>query len=228
MINNQGNFKVGCRPGPVWSVTIAVAFSLGLTALGATPSPADLTQSSAAAKSAPAKRGNDPRKTEIFRDAGLGLFIHWGMNSQMGTEISWPLNHASDDFIEKYYALAKTFNPVKFDPAEWARLAKLAGMEYVVFTAKHHDGYCMYDTDFSDFKITSGPYGKDISLMIAEAFRKEGILAGFYYSPGDFRYQFVTGCVNASSTSPISRRPPCSVRDRSPSWITSAARSRNS
>ena len=111
----------------------------------------------------------------------------------MGTEISWPLFHASDDYIEKYYALAKTFNPVKFDPAEWARLAKLAGMEYVVFTAKHHDGYCMYDTAFSDFKVTNGPYGKDISLMVAEAFRKEGILAGFYYSPGDFRYQYITG-----------------------------------
>lgn len=153
-----------------------------------------LTVSAAAAQqAAPAKRGNDPQKTEIFRDAGLGLFIHWGLNSQMGTEISWPLFHASDDYIEKYYALAKTFNPEKFDPAEWARLAKLAGMEYVVFTAKHHDGYCMYDSAYSDFKVTNGPYGKDIGLMVAEAFRKEGILAGFYYSPGDFRYQYVTG-----------------------------------
>jgi alpha-L-fucosidase len=139
------------------------------------------------------KPGNDPQKTEIFRDAGLGLFIHWGINSQVGTEISWPLFNASDDYIEKYYALAKTFNPVKFDPAEWARLAKLAGMEYVVFTAKHHDGFCMFDTAYSDFKVTNGSYGRDIALMIAEAFRKEGILAGFYYSPGDFRYQYVTG-----------------------------------
>jgi alpha-L-fucosidase len=140
-----------------------------------------------------AKPANDPQKTEIFRDAGLGLFIHWGINSQVGTEISWPLFNASDDYIEKYYALAKTFNPVLFDPAEWARLAKLAGMEYVVFTAKHHDGFCMFDTAYSDFKITNGPYGRDIALMIADAFRKEGILAGFYYSPGDFRYQYVTG-----------------------------------
>ena len=164
-----------------------------MTAAREPASAAALTQSAAAAKPAPAKRGNDARKTEIFRDAGLGLFIHWGINSQMGTEISWPLYHASDDYIEKYYALAKTFNPAEFDPAEWARLAKLAGMEYVVFTAKHHDGYCMYDTAYSDFKITNGPYGKDIALMVAEAFRKEGILAGFYYSPGDFRYQYLTG-----------------------------------
>ncbi len=95
---------------------------------------------------------NDPGKTEIFRDAGLGLFIHWGPNSQMGTEISWPLNNASDDYIKKYYALAETFNPVRFDPAEWARLAKLAGMEYVVFTAKHHDGFCMFDTALQRFQ----------------------------------------------------------------------------
>jgi alpha-L-fucosidase len=174
----------------VWGVVIGCVALLGAMALAVSASSG---QSSAASKPAPAKRGNPPQKTEIFRDAGLGLFIHWGINSQMGTEISWPLYHASDDFIEKYYALAKTFNPTRFDPAEWARLAKLAGMEYVVFTAKHHDGFCMFDTAYSDFKITKGPYGKDIALMIAEAFRKEGMLAGFYYSPGDFRYQFVTG-----------------------------------
>ena len=136
---------------------------------------------------------NDPAKTELFRDAGLGLFIHWGPNSQMGTEISWPLNGASEEFVKKYYALAETFNPVRFEPAEWARLAKLSGMEYVVFTAKHHDGFAMFDTAYSDFKITKSPYGRDIAAQIAEAFRKEGILVGFYYSPGDFRYQFETG-----------------------------------
>jgi alpha-L-fucosidase len=136
---------------------------------------------------------NDPAKTEQFRDAGLGLFIHWGPNSQMGTEISWPLNNASADYVKKYYALAETFNPTRFDPAEWARLAKLAGMEYVCFTAKHHDGFAMFDTAYSDFKITKTPYGKDIVAQVAAAFRAEGILVGLYYSPGDFRYQFETG-----------------------------------
>jgi alpha-L-fucosidase len=136
---------------------------------------------------------NDPQKTELFRDAGLGLFIHWGPNSQMGTEISWPLNNASDDYVKKYYALAQTFNPTLFEAAAWARLARLAGMEYVVFTSKHHDGFCMFDTAYSDFKITRTPYGKDIAAQVAEAFRKEGILVGFYYSPGDFRYQYETG-----------------------------------
>ena len=136
---------------------------------------------------------NDPEKTETFRDAGLGLFIHWGPNSQMGTEISWPLNNASEEYIEKYYALAETFNPSGFDAAEWARLARFAGMEYVVFTAKHHDGFCMFDTRYSDFKITNTPYGGDIISQVAEAFRREGFLIGFYYSPGDFRYHYETG-----------------------------------
>ncbi|MBN2244971.1 MAG: alpha-L-fucosidase [Candidatus Aminicenantes bacterium] len=136
---------------------------------------------------------NDPNKTEIFRDAGLGLFIHWGPNSQLATEISWPLNHASEDYIEKYYALAETFNPKQFNAQEWAKLARLAGMEYVVFTAKHHDGFCMFDTAYSDFKITNTPYGQDITALIAEAFRQQGLLVGFYYSPGDFRYGYETG-----------------------------------
>ncbi len=147
--------------------------------------------------------GNDPEKTQIFRDAGLGLFIHWGPNSQIGSEISWPLYHASDEFIKKYYGLAKTFNPVHFDPAAWARLAKRAGMEYVVFTAKHHDGFCMFDTKYSDFKITRTPYGKDIVAQVMNAFRKEGFLLGLYYSPGDFRYHYETGVAKQRITTPV-------------------------
>jgi alpha-L-fucosidase len=136
---------------------------------------------------------NDVAKTEIFRDAGLGLFIHWGPNSQLGSEISWPLNNASPEYIEKYYTLAETFDPKEFNAAEWAHLAKLAGMEYVVFTSKHHDGFCMFDTEYSDFKITNTPFKRDIVQEIVSAFRSEGLLVGLYYSPGDFRYFFETG-----------------------------------
>jgi alpha-L-fucosidase len=146
---------------------------------------------------------NDPDKTEIFRDAGLGLFVHWGPNSQMGTEISWPLNNASRDYMEKYYTLSDTFNPVEFDAADWAELAKLAGIEYVVFTAKHHDGFCMFDTKYSDFKITNTPYAKDIVDQVAKAFREEGLLVGFYYSPGDFRYHYETGISPRGLMTPV-------------------------
>jgi alpha-L-fucosidase len=139
------------------------------------------------------RKSNDPGVTERFRDAGLGLFIHWGPNSQLGTEISWPLNNASADYVKRYYALAESFNPTLFDAGEWAGLAKLAGIEYVCFTAKHHDGFSMFDTAYSDFKITRTPYGKDIAAQVAKSFREAGILVGFYYSPGDFRYQFETG-----------------------------------
>ncbi|OGD18105.1 MAG: hypothetical protein A2V76_10180 [Candidatus Aminicenantes bacterium RBG_16_63_14] len=173
-------------------VNIVVVWSSGCP--GKAPEPAAAGKAPVPLLAEDAVRlSNDPVKTEVFRDAGLGLFIHWGPNSQMGTEISWPLYNASEDYIKKYYALAETFNPTGFDPAEWARLAGLAGMEYVVFTAKHHDGFCMFDTDLSDFKITRTPYGRDIAAMVAEAFRKEGLLVGFYYSPGDFRYQWETG-----------------------------------
>jgi alpha-L-fucosidase len=173
-------------------LTAAVALSIGCPAKAPEPAAAEKPAVPLLAEDA-VRLSNDPAKTEVFRDAGLGLFIHWGPNSQVGTEISWPLFNASDDYIRKYYGLAETFNPAAFDPAEWARLAKLAGIAYVVFTAKHHDGFCNFDTEYSDFKITRTPYGKDIAAMVAEAFRKEGILVGFYYSPGDFRYQWVTG-----------------------------------
>jgi len=173
-------------------LTAAVAASAGCTAKAPEPAAAEKPAVPLLAEDA-VRLSNDPAKTEVFRDAGLGLFIHWGPNSQVGTEISWPLYNASEDYIKKYYALAETFNPAGFDPGEWARLAKLAGMEYVVFTAKHHDGFCMFDTALSDFKITRTPFGRDIAAMVAEAFRKEGLLVGFYYSPGDFRYQWETG-----------------------------------
>ncbi len=180
---------------PIPAMFMAIALTVGfLGCSGKAPEPAAAERPPLSLlPEAVVRLSNDPGKTEVFRDAGLGLFIHWGPNSQVGTEISWPLFNASEDFIRKYYALAGTFNPTAFDPAEWARLAKLAGMEYVVFTAKHHDGFCMFDTELSDFKITRTPFGRDIAAMVAEAFRKEGFLVGFYYSPGDFRYQWETG-----------------------------------
>src|SRR5512140_1913816 len=151
------------------ALTMAGAVTVLIACSGKAPAPAAAEKPPVSLLAEDAVRlSNDPAKTEVFRDAGLGLFIHWGPNSQVGTEISWPLFNASDDYIRKYYALADTFSPTEFDPAAWARLAKLAGMEYVVFTAKHHDGFCMFDTDYSDFKITRTPYGQDIAARIAD------------------------------------------------------------
>jgi len=136
---------------------------------------------------------NKKASIEEFRDAGFGLFIHWGPNSQIGNEISWPVNNASQEFRDKYFSLYKEFNPEKFTPERWAILARRAGMEYVVFTTKHHDGFCMYDSKYTDYDIMNTPYGKDITAEVAKAFRDNDISIGWYYSPPDWYYHYKTG-----------------------------------
>jgi alpha-L-fucosidase len=122
-------------------------------------------------------------------DLGFGMFIHWSMDSQVGAVISHSMAGASNDYLDRFINdLPKTFNPKNFDPDEWAILAKLAGMKYVVFTSKHHSGFCMWDTKTTDFSIMNTPYGKDIMKEILDAFRKQGIAIGLYYSPEDFHY----------------------------------------
>ncbi len=111
----------------------------------------------------------DPRvvaKLEHWQDIKFGLLMHWGPYSQWGVVESWSIcaedegwcKRSLDDYIEykrRYEALQKTFNPAAFDPAMWARAARDAGMKYVVFTTKHHDGFSMFDTKYSDYKVTS-------------------------------------------------------------------------
>ena len=104
------------------------------------------------------------------------MFIHWSIDVQLGAIISHNVGRGSKDYQDRYFnELPRTFNPKKFDPEQWAYLAKLAGMKYMVFTAKHHNGFCMWDTETSTFKITNTPYGKDILREIIDAFRKQGI-----------------------------------------------------
>lgn len=88
----------------------------------------------------------------------------------------------------EYVALAKTFNPVKFDPQAFVDLARLAGQEYMVFTTKHHDGFCMFDSSYTDYKITNTPYGKDIVRQLAKACQEDGMPLGLYYSPPDMHH----------------------------------------
>ena len=122
-------------------------------------------------------------------DMGFGMFIHWSMDSQVGAVISHSMAGASEDYLERFInELPKTFNPRKFYPDDWAVLAKLAGMKYVVFTAKHHSGFCMWDTKTTDFNIMNTPFKRDILKEIIEAFRKQGIAIGIYFSPEDFHF----------------------------------------
>jgi len=145
---------------------------------------------------------NKPERLEWFRDLGFGLFIHWSLDSQVGSVISHSMVGASEDYLDRYVEeLPKTFNPKRFDPVEWARLAKSAGFQYVVFTAKHHSGFCMFATKTTEFSIMHTPFARDATREIIDAFRAEGIVIGLYYSPDDFWFLRRQGTL-------ISRRRP--------------------
>ncbi|MGA2363541.1 MAG: alpha-L-fucosidase [Candidatus Aminicenantales bacterium] len=143
------------------------------------------------------------KKLEWFRDVKFGLMMHWGPYSQWGVVESWTIcsedepwcRRKMDNYVEykkAYEALPRTFDPVKFDPAKWAAAAKAAGMKYVVFTTKHHDGFCMFDTKQTDYRITGPdcPFHTDpradIARAVFGAFRKEGFGIGAYFSKPDW------------------------------------------
>jgi alpha-L-fucosidase len=130
-----------------------------------------------------------------FEDARFGMFIHWGHSSQQGIELSWPMvggvfaiPGSQPVRVDDYHASAATFDPKQYEPATWARLAKRCHMQYAVFTTKHHDGYCMWDTKTTDFSIMRAPYGRDIVRQYVDAFRAEGVRPGFYFSLADWHH----------------------------------------
>lgn len=125
-------------------------------------------------------------RTEWFTNARFGMFIHWGIYS-IPAQGEWVI-YQQDLNMSDYERYAAEFNPVDFDPRSWADLAKNAGMKYVVFTTKHHDGFCMFDSRYTDYKITRTPYGRDITRELVEAFRERGIRIGFYHSLVDWRH----------------------------------------
>ena len=125
-------------------------------------------------------------KTDWFTKARFGLFIHWGISSIPAHDV-WAMFKDDWDYAE-YEKFAGRFNPVDFNPEAWAELAWNAGMRYMVFTTKHHDGFCMFDSKYTDYKITNTPYGKDITAELCAAFRKRGLKIGFYHSLVDWRH----------------------------------------
>jgi alpha-L-fucosidase len=137
---------------------------------------------------------NDPRRSEEFIDWGLGLFIHWSMDSQLGSVISHAMVGASQDYLRRYIEeLPGSFNPKRYDPEEWVQLAGLAGAKYVVFTTKHHSGFCMWDSRTTEFDIAATPYKNDIVRPYVDACRKYGLKVGFYFSPEDFYFLYKQG-----------------------------------
>jgi len=134
-----------------------------------------------------------------WREARFGMFIHWDMSSVAGTEISWsrlgpkpldgswgsPAGTGGDSIYDNLY---KKFNPTKFDAKKWVEIAKNTGMKYVVFTAKHHGGFCMWDTKFTDYSIMYTPFKRDVVKELSEACHKAGLHFGIYYSPRDWHH----------------------------------------
>ena len=132
----------------------------------------------------------ESERTDWYRRAKFGMFIHWGPYSQASVEASWPIMVPKAGGITEasYRALPATFNPTHFDPHAWVDLARQAGQKYMVFTTKHHDGFCMFDSAYTDYKITRTPYGKDIVAQLAQACHEDDMPLGFYYSPPDMHH----------------------------------------
>ncbi|HOL32831.1 MAG TPA: alpha-L-fucosidase [Anaerohalosphaeraceae bacterium] len=126
-----------------------------------------------------------------WRQARFGMFIHWGVyavpaGTYKGHQVKgigeWIMNRGKIPVAE-YKEYAKQFNPVKYDPEAWVKLAKQAGMKYIVITSKHHDGFALFDSKATDWDVVDAtPYGKDLLAPLAKACRKHGIKLGFYYS----------------------------------------------
>src|SRR6185436_829427 len=152
-------------------------------------------------------------RLEEWKGLKFGLLMHWGTYSQWGIVESWSicpedLGWASaarkkgiaegnySEYVKAYEKLKTTFDPVKFNPEKWAAAAKEAGMKYVVFTTKHHDGFCMFDTKYTDYKITDKetPFAKDprsnVTKEIFNAFRKQGFWTGAYFSKPDWHCDY--------------------------------------
>ena len=127
-----------------------------------------------------------PGDTTWFTHDRFGMFIHWGLYS-MPARHEWVKNR--ECIPEEHYDLYfKHFNPDLYDPREWARMAKAAGMKYAVLTSKHHEGFCMFDSKYTDYKCTNTPAGRDLVKEYVEAFRAEGLKVGFYYSLIDWHH----------------------------------------
>lgn len=143
-------------------------------------------------------------KLDKWEDLKFGMIIHWGLYAVPGIVESWSVCNEDwvdrdstisyDEYKKWYFGLKKDFNPVKFDPAQWATAGKEAGMRYVVFTTKHHDGFSMFDTKETDFKISDGPFKNDprsdVAKHVFDAFRKNDFMIGAYFSKPDWHSEY--------------------------------------
>ena len=125
-------------------------------------------------------------RTKWFMDARFGMFIHWGLYSIPACG-EWVMSQ-KEMTIEEYRKYFEQFDPVDYDPKTWVRLAKEAGMKYVVLTAKHHDGFCLFDSKLTDYKATNTKAGRDLVREFVDACREEGLKVGLYFSIIDWHH----------------------------------------
>ena len=128
-----------------------------------------------------------PGDTSWFTHDRFGMFIHWGLYA-LGARHEWLKNYEQIPtavYDEKYF---KHFDPDLYDPTLWASAAADAGMKYFVITTKHHEGFCLWDSAYTDYKSTNTPYGKDILTPMVDAFRAKGLRTGFYHSLLDWHH----------------------------------------
>ncbi len=172
------------------------------------------------------------KKIDQWQDLKFGVLFHWGIYSVPGMMESW--NLCSEDvrweyqfreehgmtyteFKDWYWGLSKQFNPTKFDPTIWADIMQDAGMKYMVFTTKHHDGFCMFDSKYSDYKITNGPFASNprsnITKEVLNAFRDKGFMVGEYFSKPDWHCKWYWNPLFATPN-----RMQNYDRDKHPDW----------
>lgn len=139
------------------------------------------------------KTNNHP-DAKWFKDAGLGLFVHFGISTVSSEiDLSWGMikDKPWDNYEltpNEYFKLADSFNPEKFNPDEWLKLASEAGFKYAVFTTKHHDGFALWGTEYGNYNIMNYPWGFDLVEKFVDACRKYDLKVGLYYSPPDWYY----------------------------------------
>jgi len=132
-----------------------------------------------------------PGDTSWFTHDRFGMFIHWGIYAlpSRGEWVKRMEKIPTDIYDRKYF---KHFDPDLYDPDLWASLAAEAGMKYFVITTKHHDGFCLWDSAYTDYKVTNTPYGKDVLTPMVEAFKKRGLRTGLYHSLLDWHHPHYT------------------------------------
>lgn len=168
-------------------------------------------------------------KLDEWQDLKFGVLFHWGLYSVPGIVESWSICSEDEDWIYRgkdlpydeykkwYWGLKDEFNPVNFNPAQWADVMQDAGMKYMIFTTKHHDGFCMFDSKYTDFSIAHGAFADDprrnVALYVFDAFRDRNFMTGFYFSKPDWHCEWYWNPYFATP-----RRIQNYNRERHPDW----------